>query len=167
MKEDIRKKALGLGADVCGFTSTLRFDQAPKGFHPCDIYGNCKSIIVIGMALPKGLLEIKPDLIYGHFNYKTCQKVDKIVLMISKIIEDLHDEIAVPMPCDGPYEYWDSKKMEGRGLIAMKHAAVNAGIGTLGKNTLLINKNYGNRLIIGTILTNLESQYINISIFSS
>jgi epoxyqueuosine reductase QueG len=37
----------------------------------------------------------------------------------------------------------------------MKHAAVNAGIGALGKNTLLINKKYGNRLVIGAILTTL------------
>jgi len=158
MKEDIRKKVLALGADVCGFADISRFDEAPKGFNPCDIYSGCKSVIVIGIALPKGLLEIKPDLVYGHFNYKTNLKVDDIVLMASKVVEDFYGGIAVPMPCDGPYEYWDSEKMEGRGLISMKHAAVNAGIGALGKNTLLINKEYGNRLIIGAILTNLELQ---------
>ncbi len=158
MKEDIRKTILDLGADVCGFASVTRFTHAPKGFHPCDSYRDCKSVIVIGIALPKGVYEVKPDLIYGHFNDMTCQNVDRIVLMATKLIEDVSGGIAVPMPCDGPYEYWDSEKMEGRGLISMRHAAVNAGIGTLGKNTLLMNAKYGNRLIVGAILTNLELQ---------
>ena len=32
---------------------------------------------------------------------------------------------------DGPYEHWDSDKLEGRGLLSMKHMAVQAGLGTL------------------------------------
>jgi epoxyqueuosine reductase QueG len=156
LKEEIRKIVLNLGADVCGFANIDRFIDAPKGFHPCDSYRDCKSAIVIGFALPKGLFEVKPDLMYGHFNNLTTPAVDKITMTAAKIIEDNYDGIAVPIPCDAPYEYWDSQKMEGRGLISMRHAAVNAGIGTMGKNTLLINKKYGNRLTIGVILTNLE-----------
>jgi len=37
----------------------------------------------------------------------------------------------------------------------MKHAAVQAGLGSLGKNTLFISKHYGNMVILGAILTNL------------
>lgn len=156
MKEEIRKIALDLGADVCGFANIDRFVDAPAGFHPRECYRDCKSAVVIGFALPKGLFEVKPDLMYGHFNHLTTPEVDKITLTTAKIIEDSYDGVAVPIPCDAPYEYWDSQKMEGRGLISMRHAAVNAGIGTLGKNTLLINKKYGNRLTIGVILTNIE-----------
>jgi epoxyqueuosine reductase QueG len=156
LKEEIRKKVLDLGADVCGFASIDRFIDAPEGFHPCECYRDCKSVIVIGFALPKGLFEVKPDLMYGHFNNLTTPAVDKITMSTARIIEDRYNGVAVPIPCDAPYEYWDSQKMEGRGLISMRHAAVNAGIGTLGKNTLLINEKYGNRLTIGVILTNLE-----------
>ncbi|WP_010235065.1 hypothetical protein [Clostridium arbusti] len=38
----------------------------------------------------------------------------------------------------------------------MKHAAVLAGLGRIGKNTLLINKTYGNMLMLGGVLTNLN-----------
>jgi epoxyqueuosine reductase QueG len=38
-------------------------------------------------------------------------------------------------------------------LISMKHAAMQAGLGTLGKNTLLINERFGNRLTLGAVLT--------------
>lgn len=147
---------LDLGADVCGFANIDRFIDAPEGFHPCDRYRDCKSAIVIGFALPKGLFEVKSDLIYGHFNNLTTPEVDRLTMTAAKIIEERYDGVAVPMPCDSPYDYWDSEKMEGRGLISMKHAAVNAGIGSLGKNTLLLNAKFGNRLTIGVILTNLE-----------
>ncbi|AFA50046.1 epoxyqueuosine reductase [Acetobacterium woodii] len=156
MKEAIRKKALDLGADVCGFADVKRFIQAPEGFHPRDLYHDCKSVIAIGFALPKSLFAVKPDLLYGYFNYLTGPKVDQMAMMLSRIIEDEYSGNAVPVPCDSPYDYWDSEKMEGRGLISMKHAAVYTGLGTLGKNTLLLNQKYGNRLTIGAILTNLE-----------
>jgi len=116
-----------------------------------------KLLVSYGESLSgKSLYEVKPDLLYGHFNYLTIPKVDQIAMMTARIIEDEYRGTAVPVPCDSPYDYWDSKKMEGRGLISMKHAAVNAGIGTLGKNTLLLNKKFGNRLTVGVILSNLK-----------
>lgn len=39
---------------------------------------------------------------------------------------------------------------------SMKHTAVACGLGSIGKSSLLINKEYGNRLVIGAILTDLE-----------
>ena len=63
---------------------------------------------------------------------------------------------AVPIPCNCPYEYWDGDKMEGRGLLSMKHLAVQAGLGSLGKNTLFIHRRFGNLLTLGVILTDLE-----------
>ena len=60
------------------------------------------------------------------------------------------------MPCDNSYEYWDEEKLQGKGLISMKHTAVLCGIGALGKNTLLLNPQHGNELTIGVILTDLN-----------
>lgn len=156
MKASLREYVLSLGADVCGVANIDRFGGAPKGFHPTDIYSDCKSVIVFGIALPKGLTKVEPRLIYGHFNYDICKTVDRISLQTAKEIEEKYRGIAVPMPCDGPYEYWDSEKKEGRGLISMKHSAVLAGLGNLGKSTLLLNEKYGNLLILGAILTNLD-----------
>ncbi len=156
MKERIRKKVSELGADVCGFASIDRFEHAPKGFHPYDLYAGCKSVIVFGIALPKGLYEVDPRLIYEHFNESVFPKVDEIAFQLSKHFEEEYDGIGVPIPCDEPYEYWDADKKEGKGLLSMKHAAVNAGLGNIGKSTLLLNPKYGNRLTIGVVLTDLE-----------
>lgn len=156
MKNQIKELVLSFGADVCGVANVDRFSGAPAGFHPRDIFPDCKSVIVFGIALPKGLTKVEPRLIYGHFNYGTCPEVDWVALKTAKEIERLWGGFAIPLPSDSPYEYWDAEKMEGRGLISMKHAAVLAGLGTLGKSTLLLNEKYGNLLTLGAVLTELD-----------
>lgn len=156
MKKQIKEYILSIGADVCGVANVDRFSQAPSGFHPRDIFPNCKSVIVFGIALPKGLTKVEPRLIYGHFNYGTCPEVDRVAFRAAKEIEKLCEGYAVPLPSDGPYEYWDAEKLEGRGLISMKHAAVLAGLGTLGKSTLMLNEKFGNLLTLGVVLTDLD-----------
>jgi epoxyqueuosine reductase QueG len=152
VKEAIRRFILGLGADECGFAGIKRFDGAPEGFRPTDVFPTSKTVVVFGIALPEGLLDVAPRLIYGHFNYGSCPWVDRIAFFAAREIERLTGGRAVPMPSDGPYEYWDAENMEGRGLISMKHAAVQAGLGALGKSTLLINERFGNRLTLGAVL---------------
>lgn len=156
MKDKIKQFILGLGADVCGVANIDRFAEAPVGFHPRDIFPDCRSVIVFGVALPKGLTKIDPRLIYGHFNNAACPEVDGIAFKAAKEIERLRGGYAVPLPADSPYEYWDAEKLEGRGLISMKHAAVLAGLGTLGKSTLLLNEKFGNLLTVGAVLTELD-----------
>ena len=48
------------------------------------------------------------------------------------------------------------ENLRAKGILSMRHAAVLTGLGSLGKNTLLINKQYGNFLTLGAILTNLD-----------
>lgn len=156
MEKIIKEAALGFGADVCGIASIERFSDSPPGFHPRDIFPACKSVIVLGIAQPKGLFSVEPRLVYHHFNHQNCSYVDAVLFKTAKEIEVQFGAYAVPLPSDGPYEYWDKEKLEGRGLISMKHAAVLAGLGALGKSTLLLNKTYGNRLTVGAILTDLE-----------
>ena len=155
-KEVIREKILGLGADVCGFGGLERFSKAPINFRPIDLYPDCKSVIAVGIALPKGLLRVEPRLLYGHFNADVVHKVDEVVFSAAKIIEKEYNEICVPIPSDGPYEYWDAETMTGKGLLSMKHVAVACGIGQIGKSSLLLNPEYGNRLVLGAILTNVD-----------
>jgi len=156
VKEEIRELVLGLGANVCGFADIGRFSETPAGFNPKDIFPSCKSVVAFGVALPKGLYSVDPHLVYGHFNDFICSNVDAVALKTAKEIERLFGCLSVPLPCDSPYEYWDAEKLEGRGLLSMKHTAMLAGLGTLGKSTLLLNEDYGNRLTVGAVLTELE-----------
>ena len=99
-KEVIREKIIGLGVDVCGFGGVERFAEAPINFRPIDLYPDCKSVIAVGIALPKGLFRVESRLIYGHFNADVVHKVDEIVFSAAKIIEKEYDGICVPIPSD-------------------------------------------------------------------
>ena len=95
-------------------------------------------------------------MVYGYFNYFTSPETDRIAFQTAKRIEEDYQCTAVPVPCDSPYEYWDAVNMEGRGLISMKHTAVAAGLGAIGKSALLLNPRYGNMLTLGALLTDLD-----------
>lgn len=156
MKEQIRELVLSYGAELCGFANIGRFHDTPAGFGPTDILPACKSVISFAIALPKGLAKVNSRLIYAHYNNLSCSQIDAIAFRSAKMIEKNFHCIAVPIPCDSPYEYWDKDKMEGRGLLSMKHAAIKAGLGSLGKNTMLMNEHYGNMITLGAILTTLD-----------
>ncbi|MBP7175127.1 MAG: epoxyqueuosine reductase [Thermoclostridium sp.] len=156
MKNAIKEIFLSLGSDLCGVANIDRFDNAPKGFHPLDIYDECKSVIVFAKVLPKGTAKVSPRIIYQHFNQIGPIELDRIAYEAALKIERAYNCCVVPIPSDGPYEYWDEEKLEGRGLISMKHSAVNAGIGTLGKSTMLLNSQFGSMLSLSAVLTNLD-----------
>lgn len=155
MEQKIKDTLLGLGADVCGIAGVDKFAEAPEGFHPTDIYKDCKSVVVYALGLPKGLTKVSPRIVYQHLNGISRNQLDYIGIAGGMALEALGG-VAVPLPCDGPYDYWDSEKMEGRGILSMRHAALLAGVGCMGKNTLIINKKFGSMINIGAILTNLD-----------
>lgn len=105
MVDFIKKLILSCGADVCGIANIKRFESAPKGFSPIDIYKDCQSVIVFGKALTKGLTQIDSRIIYGYYNSFICSEVDRIALNGAKLLEIQCNAIAVPIPCDSPYEY--------------------------------------------------------------
>ena len=158
MELTIKQKVMELGADVCGIGGIERFCDAPVGYHPKDVYSDCESIIAVGIALPEGLLQISPRLIYGHYNNEIVSRLDEIVLHTAKWMEAEYGCTCVPLPSDAPNEYWDAKTKTAKGLLSMKHLAVGCGLGQIGKSSLLLNSKYGNRLNLGGLLTNLKLQ---------
>jgi epoxyqueuosine reductase QueG len=132
MKERLRKIILHLARTCAASRISTALPMRPPAF----TRGHLPRLPFGGRIRPcssGGLTNAAPPLIYGHFNYAVCPVVDWIGFRAAREIERLSGGAAVPLPSDGPYEYWDAEKMEGRGLISMKHAAVLAGLGTLAR----------------------------------
>jgi len=155
--EEIKSTAIGLGADQCGIANTKRFDEAPSGFHPCDIYNKCKSVVVILKRMPSDVINTYNPVVYTHTANILYKMLDKIGTNLCFALEKqgIH---AVPVPTDIPYLHWDAENKHGMGIISLRHAAYNAGLGIMGRNTLLINRELGNLVYIGAILIDASAE---------
>ncbi|EKQ53328.1 MAG: hypothetical protein B655_1295 [Methanobacterium sp. Maddingley MBC34] len=151
----IKSMAKDFGADLCGIASVKRFNDTPHGFNPLNIYSKCKSVIVFAKRVPAGSLSANSCVPYTHANNVATQEVDRIGFDLCQILEDSRIE-AIPIPSDDPSEYWEEENQYAQGILSLRHAGYLAGLGVLGKNTLLINEKYGNMIQIGAVLVNLE-----------
>ncbi|MBN1760835.1 MAG: epoxyqueuosine reductase [Chitinispirillaceae bacterium] len=156
--EDIKEIAYALGADLCGIAPVGRFNDAPSGFKPKDIYKATRSVIVYAKRLPTEILFAQSCIPYTHVNALIATEVDRLSLSLSLKLQDRGIKNVI-VPTDDPYEFWDGKKRHGMGILSMRHAGYLAGLGRLGKNNLLINKTYGNMIQIGVILADYECEY--------
>ncbi|MFW9818057.1 MAG: epoxyqueuosine reductase [Candidatus Thorarchaeota archaeon] len=150
----IKERIKELGADICGFAPVSRFNDAPKGFHPLDIYKECKTVIVFAIKVPQTPLYAQNLVPYSHFGSIIINEVDTLTLKIAKMFEKLGIG-CVPIPSDDPYEHWEPDRSYGRAILSLRHAGYFAGLGILGKNTLLMNKEYGNMIQLGAVLVNV------------
>jgi epoxyqueuosine reductase len=140
------------GADLVGIAPVGRFKEAPKGFHPKDILADARSVIAIGKYFPLGILMGTSKSAMTKAAETVFIALDRCAYETSCFIEN-GGEQAVPVPADTPYLFWDDKKQQGKGDLSHKHSAVLAGLGTLGKNSLLLTPQYGNLVGLVSIVT--------------
>ena len=150
---NIKSLAGKYGADLCGIASIDRFESAPSGFHPKDLFESTKSVISIACRVPESVLLAKNPIPYSVAESIVLEKVKKIAFSMSLDLEDKGVK-AVMVP-SVPYDYWDEENMEGRGLLSLKHIGYYAGLGYIGKNSLLCNAEFGNLIKLGAILTDV------------
>lgn len=151
----VKRKATTWGADLCGIAPVARFSGAPKGFHPCDIYAGCRSVVVVACRFPLSTLEASTNAPYTLVRHRLVDRLDGITTGLAAELE-AEGSTAMPIPSAEPYECWDAERRHGRGILSLKHAAVLAGLGIMGKNTLLVNECYGNMLWLGAVLVDAE-----------
>lgn len=155
-EQKLKKFALTMGADLVGITSVDRLNGAPKGFRPEDSLSRAKSVISLAKQYPKGLMGTKRTTAYFHFMKQEFALLETIALKIALYIESYMGGKAAPIPADIPYEYWDEERKYGRADLSHKHVAQAAGLGVIGRNTLLITPEYGNRIHLTSIITDVD-----------
>jgi epoxyqueuosine reductase len=144
-----------LGADLCGIAPVNRFEQAPKGFHPRDLFPQTQSVLAVAKRFPEGPFHSRSPIPYSVTNDVILAEVTRLVCELCGRLEHLGGLCAVPVPSE-PYEHWDASNREGRGLLSLKHAGWLAGLGVMGKNSLLTNREFGNRICLGALLLDVE-----------
>ena len=147
---DVKKLLYSLGADLCGIASLDRFGGAPKGYQPTDVFPCCQSVISFAVRFPAGALLCKTNTVYTHIRNTITPKMDAIALNACIELEKA-GHLAVPIPTND--SQWDKNTGRFRSIISQKHAAQAAGLGTIGRHSLLITPEFGSMVWLGTILT--------------
>lgn len=172
LKEQIRKKAYEIGIDKIGFANAEPFyhledsikEQHKKGhqsgfehkvleerIYPEKIFENPKSIISIALAYPS---EIKnpPKHIRGERRGEFARASWGTDYHF--VLQDYLDRLVQYMKIlfDKDIEF---KSMVDTGELIDVAVAARAGIGFIGKNGLLITKEYGSYIYLGEIITNI------------
>lgn len=140
-------------------TATIGTDvlnkKAPEGFRPADYFPEAKSMLILARPLPGAVYTTENDKKkYFHAAAATASYkfFDQVTGSLAAVLEEAGYP-AVPIPSYSPLRF---HRCEPRGLISFKHCAAEAGLGTIGRNTLLINPRYGNILRMGGLLTTAE-----------
>ena len=154
---EVKAIAIQLGARECGIAPVERFQEAPAGFRPRDIYPACQSVVVFLKEMPEEAILLDNPIPYTHAAYQLYGELDRLGMDLCRRLEaaGLH---AVPVPTDTPYLHWEPERSHGMGILSLRHAAVRAGLGVLGRNTLVIHERFGNMVYVGAILTNAALQ---------
>lgn len=149
----VKNIAYSLGADLCGVASVDRFKEAPKGFHPLDVLPICKSVISFAVRFPVGALLCNTPVPYTRIRNSLTPKLDAIALDLCIELEKL-GIVSVPVPTNE--SIWDENTNRWRSIISQKHAAQAAGLGTIGRHSLLITPEFGSMVWLGCVLCDAE-----------
>lgn len=148
-RERVKEIMKALGADLCGIASIDRFENAPEGFHPLDVFPSCKSVISFACRFPVGALYCESNIPYTRIRNTITPKMDMIALNFCAEMER-HGVMCVPIPTNE--SQWDEKTNRWRSIVSQKHAAQAAGLGTIGRHSLLITPEFGSMVWLGAVL---------------
>ncbi len=148
---NVKQIACDLGADLCGIAPIDRFEGAPEGFHPRDVFPACKSVIVFAKRFPVGTIRCAtkvPNMIARNM---LSEELDRMAVLLCNEIEK-HGAAAAPTSTIHHVRF-DEKTGRNRAIVSVKHCAVAAGLGRIGRNTLVTTPEYGNMVWLNAVLT--------------
>ena len=139
--------ALEASAQAAGIAAAQAFVSAPAGFHPTDALPGCQSVVVLGVPFPQEAI-LDERIEYIDVRNAVNKRLNEAAKALAKRIRQAGYQVRDVGGMSG-------KWVEGmqHGPISLKHAAALAGLGTIGKNNLLISPTYGTMLWFSAVLT--------------
>lgn len=152
----VKRRARELGADLCGIASAAtlnafppdpRWPQTPERISPY-----CKSVIVIVQRIPAGAFRCKSNIPVQYLDMLVLRRMDRIGLKLAQELE----RIGHPTFTLAAQETDWNLKRASYARLSTRHLGVEAGLGTLGLEVNILTPEFGPRLYLTGILTELE-----------
>jgi epoxyqueuosine reductase len=154
MEENIKNYILDLGVDDVGFASVEDYNS-PKSYEIAKFLPDAKTIIVLAFKVlsscesPSLSVALNGYLDLGAFARTSSYRV-------ARFLENKLGAKVVTIPLSTPYEIHNDRRAVAD--FSQRHAAVAAGLGTFGRNNLVIHPRFGTRVNFVSIITNLALQ---------
>jgi epoxyqueuosine reductase len=151
--ENIKSRAKELGADLVGIADGAALDTS----HITALDGG--RVIVLAKRLNEGVARIRRwDDRHKYYNDElTLTALEEASLELVYWLEEAgYPAIIVPPTHVDPWGYdGDPNKHMGT-MLSLPHAAVEAGLGTLGLNLQLLTPEYGPRVLLTAVLSSID-----------
>jgi len=146
----LKKFCLDQGADLFGVAdiSSIKEDFLLKK----ETLAQCDKAICVGARLsPSILSEVvdAPTRLYSYHYRMVNLLLDQIALKLANLIQK-KGYFAIPIPSSQVID-WEKQAAH----VSHKRLGVMAGMGWIGRNNLLVNKDYGSQLRLVTVLTDI------------
>ena len=151
MKKQIYNIANRYGVDILGFGNIEQF-VLPQ-------YNELKTAISFAVRLSDSIMDHvvdKPTHEYFHIYRSANRLIDDLAFQIVLLLQK-NGHKAIPIAASQSINTGGENSY--RGLFSHRLAATRAGIGWIGKSNSIITFEYGPRVRLGTVLTNLEVEY--------
>src|SRR5688500_4824656 len=154
--KEVKRRALELGADLCGIASAAtlnafppdpRWPQTPERISPY-----IKSVVVIVQRIPVGAFRCKTNVPVQYLDMLVLRRMDRIAL---KLAQELERHGHPTFTLAAQETVWDMKRAS-YARLSTRHLGVEAGLGTLGLEVNILTPEFGPRLYLTGILTELE-----------
>ena len=162
--DGIKAKARALGADLVGIADGAEMDANPPDpddpRRPSDITDHdAGRVIVLAKRLSSGTTRLLAwDERHKYYNDElTMTALEEIGLELVLWLEDQgYPALIVPPSHVDPWRYSGRPEEHMTPLLSLPHAAVEAGLGTLGLNLQLLTPEFGPRVMLTAILCSVE-----------
>lgn len=148
--QDVKQMLYDMGATLVGVAGVDRFGEAPEGYHPLDVLKTCKSVIAYAVPFVAGTLKADSSAPYTVTRNMLSDELSKMAVRLCLYLER-EGYPSVPLHAIGSET--DDRTGRSRAPVSFKHAAQAAGLGVIGRHSLLITPEYGSMVWLGLVLT--------------
>ena len=153
MKNTIKTFTKQIGVDDTGVAAVTDY-KSPRSPDIAKLFPEARSMVVLAFRELSNCESPSPQIaMSGRLDLMGFLR--ESTYRMARFLETEFDAKAMTVPATFPMEM----SRETKGLVAdvsLRHAAVAAGLGTLGRNNLVYHPRFKNRVIFSAVLTDLE-----------
>ena len=153
---EVKRMAKELGADLVGiaaadtlnaFPPDPKWPQTPERISPY-----CKSVIVIVCRIPVAAFRCKQNIPVQYMDMLVLRRMDKIAFRLADRLEKAGHPSFVTAAQETDWDY----KRASYGRLSTRHLGIEAGLGAFGLEVNILTPEFGPRVYLTGILTELE-----------